>query len=153
MPGQLHQQRDVLARVVKWGEKMHRPRTARSHVQALLTSQKGHLPLDNVVTHWASETEVQHLLDANPDGAKATDWVSPPRRPRRHTPFLAVRIVAATHRRHEQRAGEGGVAAAPARVQQELHPWLHHLLRRGIVKVLREMIDDMMYAFTKSYIA
>ena len=34
---------------------------------------------------------MQRWLDANPDGAKATHWVSPPRRPRRprrHTPNM-----------------------------------------------------------------
>ena len=167
-------------------------------LKSCFASQKGRLPLHNAVANYFSETEVQRWLDAYPDGAKATDWVSPPRRPRRprrHTPnmsrhtsqakclplhlaaannyiledkvvrlllnaypegaqavdlvsasparpprashtarasaraereargstqivpspppFLAVRIVAATHCRYEQRAGEGGVAAAP----------------------------------------
>ena len=57
----------------------------------MFASQKGRLPLHNAVANYFSETEVQRWLDAYPDGAKATDWVSPPRRPRRprrHTPNM-----------------------------------------------------------------
>ena len=106
-----------------------------SHAQELLRiDQKGRLPLHNAVANYNSEAEVQYLLDAYPDGAKATDWVSPPCYPRHHvhahracagTDGTALPRRAEVPRRSRPSATPrvpGQVPATPPCSCEQLHP-------------------------------